>query len=151
MKKTMLALLALGMVAVGALWTFQGLGYVEGSAMTGVRTWAVVGPLVAGLGVALLIVVMRPRDSRLTTPRLTAVARYVVDVMPKQEILDPQGKAVLGALPRLGFAGVVDVRQGKRFEVEVEGEPSDELLAEVRKMAETLLSNPVIEDYEVHG
>ena len=79
------------------------------------------------------------------------MARYVVDVMPKQEILDPQGKAVLGALPRLGFGGVVDVRQGKRFEVEVDGEPSDELLAEIRKMAETLLSNPVIEDYEVHG
>ena len=78
------------------------------------------------------------------------MARYVVDVMPKREILDPQGKAVLGALPRLGFEGVVDVRQGKRFEVEVDGEPSDELLAEVRKMAETLLSNPVIEDYEVH-
>ena len=79
------------------------------------------------------------------------MARYVVDVMPKQEILDPQGKAVLGAMPRLGFGGVVDVRQGKRFEVEVDGEPSDDLLAEVRKMAETLLSNPVIEDYEVHG
>jgi len=78
------------------------------------------------------------------------VARYVVDVMPKQEILDPQGKAVLGALPRLGFGAVLDVRQGKRFEVEVDGEPSDELLAEVRKMAETLLSNPVIEDFEVH-
>ena len=62
MKRTMLALLALGMITVGALWTFQGLGYVGGSAMTGVRTWAVVGPLVAGLGVALLIVVMRPRD-----------------------------------------------------------------------------------------
>jgi len=77
------------------------------------------------------------------------VARYVVDVMPKHEILDPQGKAVLGALPRLGFDGVVDVRQGKRFEVEVSGDPSDETLAEVRKMAETLLSNPVIEDYEV--
>ena len=79
------------------------------------------------------------------------MARYVVDVMPKQEILDPQGKAVLGALPRLGFGGVVEVRQGKRFEVEVEGEPTDETLAEVRKMAETLLSNPVIEDYEVHS
>ena len=77
------------------------------------------------------------------------MARYVVDVMPKREILDPQGKAVLGALPRLGFDGVVDVRQGKRFEVEVSGDPSDETLAEVRKMAETLLSNPVIEDYEV--
>jgi phosphoribosylformylglycinamidine synthase len=78
------------------------------------------------------------------------VARYVVDVMPKREILDPQGKAVLGALPRLGFDGVVDVRQGKRFELELDGDVSDETLAEVRKMAETLLSNPVIEDFEVH-
>ena len=69
--------------------------------------------------------------------------------MPKREILDPQGKAVLGALPRLGFDGVVDVRQGKRFEVEVEGVASDATLAEVRQMAETLLSNPVIEDFEV--
>jgi phosphoribosylformylglycinamidine synthase subunit PurS len=77
------------------------------------------------------------------------VARYVVDVMPKREILDPQGKAVLGALPRLGFEGVADVRQGKRFEVEVDGEPDDEQLAEVRRMAETLLANPVIEDYTV--
>ena len=77
------------------------------------------------------------------------MARYVVDVMPKREILDPQGKAVLGALPRLGFDGVVDVRQGKRFEVEIAGEATPELLAQVRTMAETLLSNPVIEDYEV--
>ena len=76
--------------------------------------------------------------------------RFVVDVMPKPEILDPQGKAVLGALPRLGFDGVTDVRQGKRFELEVEGEPGDALLAQVRAMAETLLSNPVIEDFEVH-
>jgi phosphoribosylformylglycinamidine synthase subunit PurS len=78
------------------------------------------------------------------------VARYVVDVMPKPEILDPQGKAVLGALPRLGFGGVTDVRQGKQFEVEVEGEASDEGLDEVRRMAETLLANPVIEDFTVH-
>ncbi len=78
------------------------------------------------------------------------MARFVVDVMPKREILDPQGKAVLGALPRLGFEGVVDVRQGKRFELEVAGESSDELLAQVRRMAEILLSNPVIEDFEVH-
>ena len=69
--------------------------------------------------------------------------------MPKPEILDPQGKAVLGALPRLGFSGVVDVRQGKRFELEVEGEVTDAVLAEVEKMAETLLSNPVIENYSV--
>ena len=77
------------------------------------------------------------------------MARYVVDVMPKPEILDPQGKAVLGALPRLGFAGVVDVRQGKRFELEVEGEPSDTLLAEVERIAGTLLANPLIESYEI--
>ena len=49
------------------------------------------------------------------------MARVVVDVMPKPEILDPQGKAVLGALPRLGFDGVTDVRQGKRFELTVDG------------------------------
>ncbi|MGO4256639.1 phosphoribosylformylglycinamidine synthase subunit PurS [Marmoricola sp. RAF53] len=77
------------------------------------------------------------------------MARVVVDVMPKPEILDPQGKAVLGALPRLGFTGVTEVRQGKRFELEVEGEITDAVLAEVEKMAETLLSNPVIEDYAV--
>ena len=75
--------------------------------------------------------------------------RVVVDVMPKPEILDPQGKAVLGALPRLGFTGVADVRQGKRFELEVEGEVTDEVLAEVARMAETLLSNPVIENFTV--
>ncbi|MET0524124.1 MAG: phosphoribosylformylglycinamidine synthase subunit PurS [Nocardioides sp.] len=78
------------------------------------------------------------------------MARVVVDVMPKPEILDPQGKAVLGALPRLGFQGVTDVRQGKRFELEIDGEVTDDLLAEVAQMAETLLSNPVIEDFEVH-
>jgi phosphoribosylformylglycinamidine synthase len=77
------------------------------------------------------------------------VARVVVDVMPKPEILDPQGKAVLGALPRLGFDGVTDVRQGKRFELEIDGELTDGRLAEVEQMAETLLSNPVIEDYAV--
>lgn len=77
------------------------------------------------------------------------MARYVVDVMPKREILDPQGKAVLGALPRLGFEGVREVRQGKRFEIEVDGDGGDDQLAEVRRMAETLLANPVIEDFRV--
>lgn len=77
------------------------------------------------------------------------MSRVVVDVMPKPEILDPQGKAVLGTLPRLGFSGVADVRQGKRFELEVEGEVTDEVLAEVARMAETLLSNPVIENFTV--
>ena len=78
------------------------------------------------------------------------MARVVVDVMLKPEILDPQGKAVQGALPRLGFDGITDVRQGKRFELEVDGELTEERLAEVHKIAETLLSNPVIEDFAVH-
>jgi phosphoribosylformylglycinamidine synthase subunit PurS len=77
------------------------------------------------------------------------VARVVVDVMPKPEILDPQGKAVLGALPRLGFEGVTEVRQGKRFELQIDGDLTDERRAEIEQMAETLLSNPVIEDYQV--
>jgi phosphoribosylformylglycinamidine synthase subunit PurS len=72
--------------------------------------------------------------------------RVVVDVMLKPEILDPQGQAVAGALPRLGFTGISSVRQGKRFELEVDGEVTDELLARVREAAATLLSNPVIED-----
>ena len=68
--------------------------------------------------------------------------------MPKPEILDPQGKAVHGALPRLGFDAVTVVRQGKRFELEV-ADTGEQTLAEVRQIAETLLSNPVIEDYSV--
>ena len=72
--------------------------------------------------------------------------RVLVHVMPKPAILDPQGKAVAAALPRLGFEGIASVRQGKRFEVEVEGEVTDQVLASLREAAETLLSNPVIED-----
>ena len=78
------------------------------------------------------------------------MARVVVDVMLKPEILDPQGKAVQGALPRLGFDGVSEVRQGKRFELEVDGEVTEERLAQLHEIAEKLLSNPVIEDFEVH-
>lgn len=70
----------------------------------------------------------------------------VVDVMLKPEILDPQGQAVGGALPRLGFNGFTDVRQGKRFVLSVDGDVTDEHLAAAREAAEKLLSNPVIED-----
>jgi len=70
--------------------------------------------------------------------------RVVVDVMPKPEILDPQGKAVAGALPQLGYAGVRSVRQGKRFELEVDDGVDDETLAE---LARSLLANPAIEDW----
>jgi phosphoribosylformylglycinamidine synthase PurS subunit len=81
-----------------------------------------------------------------------APARVIVDVMLKPEILDPQGQAIVNALPSLGFAGIAAVRQGKRFEIEFaapQGEVTEEGLAEVRKVAETLLANPVIEDFTV--
>ena len=74
------------------------------------------------------------------------MGRVVVEVMPKPEILDPQGKAVVGALPRLGFTQFTSVRQGKRFELEVEGDVTPEILAAAQQAAETLLSNPIIED-----
>ena len=77
------------------------------------------------------------------------MATIVVDVMLKPEILDPQGKAVASALPRLGFDFANDVRQGKRFEISVEGIPTPEQLAQVEKAAEKLLSNPVIENFTV--
>ena len=74
------------------------------------------------------------------------MARVVVNVMPKPEILDPQGQAVAGALPRLGFGGVRDVRQGKHFELDVDESVDD---ATLEKIAATLLANPVIEDWVV--
>lgn len=79
-------------------------------------------------------------------PKGDDMPRVVVHVMPKPEILDPQGKAVAGALPRLGFTGISEVRQGKRFELEVDGTVDETALARVREAATTLLSNPVIED-----
>ena len=76
------------------------------------------------------------------------MARVVVDVMPKPEILDPQGKAVTGALGRLGFSGIA-VRQGKRFELEVDGEVTPDRLADIERAASTLLANTVIETFDV--
>ncbi len=61
MRKLAGVVIGLLMLAAGTLWTFQGLGYVEGSAMSGQSVWAVVGPLVAGLGVALLVVTFQRR------------------------------------------------------------------------------------------
>lgn len=77
------------------------------------------------------------------------MARVVVDVMLKPEILDPQGKAVEGALARLGLDGVAAVRQGKRFEIEVTGELDEATRAHLHELAGSLLSNPVIESYEL--
>jgi phosphoribosylformylglycinamidine synthase subunit PurS len=74
------------------------------------------------------------------------VARVVVDVMLKPEILDPQGQAVANALPRLDVTGVTSVRIGKRIEIEFSGEPD---LEHARQIADKLLANPVIEDFTV--
>jgi len=74
------------------------------------------------------------------------VARVYVNVLPKAEILDPQGQAIVGALGRLGYHGVSDVRQGKRFELEVDDSVTDDQLAEI---AESLLANTVIEDWSI--
>jgi phosphoribosylformylglycinamidine synthase subunit PurS len=79
------------------------------------------------------------------------VARVVVDVMLKPEILDPQGQAIARKLPQMGFEGVTGVRQGKRFEIDIEGEADEAALEQVRKIAETLLANPVIETFEVNA
>lgn len=75
--------------------------------------------------------------------------RVVVDVMLKPEILDPQGQAIERALLDLGIAGVAHVRQGKHFEFEVDAEAAA-ALATARRLAETLLANPVIEDFSLH-
>ena len=77
------------------------------------------------------------------------MAKIVVEVMLKPEILDPQGQAVGSALPRLGFTFATSVRQGKRFEIEMVGDPSESQMADIQKAAETLLSNPVIDTYVV--
>ena len=69
----------------------------------------------------------------------------VVEVMPKAELLDPQGKAVAGALNRLGKSQFSAVRIGKRFELTVET-ADDATLAEVRELADEMFSNSVIED-----
>ena len=74
------------------------------------------------------------------------MARVVVDVMLKPEILDPQGQAVANALPRLGVEAVRAVRIGKRIEIEFDGEPD---LERAHEIADKLLANPVIEDFSV--
>lgn len=72
-----------------------------------------------------------------------------VTVTLKNGVLDPQGKAIEGALGTLGFAGVRGVRQGKVFDVELDGEDRIEAEAEIKAMCEKLLANTVIENYAV--
>jgi phosphoribosylformylglycinamidine synthase len=76
------------------------------------------------------------------------VSRVVVDVMLKPEILDPQGQAVANALPRLGVTDVSSVRIGRRIEIEFAGAAD---LAMAREIADKLLANPVIEDFEIRA
>ena len=78
------------------------------------------------------------------------MARVIVDVMLKPEIHDPQGEAVLSAARRLGFAAVTGVRQGKRFELELDGPADGVALAAVEELARELLANPVIEEFTLH-
>jgi phosphoribosylformylglycinamidine synthase PurS subunit len=77
------------------------------------------------------------------------LTQIAINVHLKFEILDPQGRAVLGALGRFGLSEVSDVRQGKQFILTIDGEVTDAKLAEIRAVAETLLSNPVIEDFTI--
>ena len=79
---------------------------------------------------------------------MTAV-KIVVDVMLKPEILDPAGQAVSNALPSLGLAPARSLRIGKRVELELEAPDEQTALDQAGRMAETLLANPVIEDYSV--
>lgn len=83
------------------------------------------------------------------------MSRVIVEVMPKPQILDPQGKAISGVLPRVGYGEFASVRQGKRFEFAVAGPVTEEVLARARALAEEILANPVTEDvtgvYAVEG
>ncbi|MBO0821663.1 MAG: phosphoribosylformylglycinamidine synthase subunit PurS [Nocardiopsaceae bacterium] len=79
------------------------------------------------------------------------MSRVIVDVMLKPEIHDPQGDAVLSASHRLGFGNVFSVRQGKRFELEIDGPADESALAAVRELAGELLANPVIEEFTLRS
>jgi phosphoribosylformylglycinamidine synthase len=74
----------------------------------------------------------------------------IVDVMLRREIHDPQGEAIASACRRLGFGQVLEVRQGKRFEVELDGPADEAALTAVTELARDLLSNPVIEEFTLH-
>ena len=78
------------------------------------------------------------------------MARMIVDVMLRREIHDPQGEAIASACRRLGFGQVLEVRQGKRFEVELDGPADEAALTAVTELARDLLSNPVIEEFTLH-
>lgn len=77
------------------------------------------------------------------------MSQVFVNVHLKQKILDPQGRAILSALQRIGIENVSEVRQGKQFKLNLSGDITNEKLEEIKQLAETLLSNPVIEDFSI--
>jgi phosphoribosylformylglycinamidine synthase PurS subunit len=77
--------------------------------------------------------------------------RFAVNVTPKPGILDPQGRAVERSLPHLGIAGVADVRVGRRVELTVAAADEGSARAVVERLAGELLSNPLIEAFEVEA
>ena len=78
------------------------------------------------------------------------MARMIVEVMLRREIHDPQGEAIASACRRLGFGRVLGVRQGKRFEVELDGPADENAMTAVTELARDLLSNPVLEEFTLH-
>jgi phosphoribosylformylglycinamidine synthase len=77
------------------------------------------------------------------------VARVIVDVTLKPEILDPQGQAVVRALLGQGLNQVADVRQGKSFEIKINGVADEKVINQIEKLAAEVLSNPVIENFSI--
>jgi phosphoribosylformylglycinamidine synthase PurS subunit len=75
--------------------------------------------------------------------------RARVTVILKYGVVDPQGKAIEGALKALGIAGVASVRQGKVFDIELEGEDVGRAESALKDAAEKLLANPIIENYRI--
>jgi phosphoribosylformylglycinamidine synthase len=75
--------------------------------------------------------------------------RFAVNVTPKPGILDPQGRAVEGSLGHLGITGVTGVRVGRRVELTVDADDQAAARAVVERLAGELLSNPLIESYEI--
>ncbi|MFL5575348.1 MAG: phosphoribosylformylglycinamidine synthase subunit PurS [Gemmatimonadaceae bacterium] len=75
--------------------------------------------------------------------------RVAVHIVPRRGLLDPQGKAVAGALHTLGFSGVREVRVGRHVVLEVEARDEADAGRATREMCERLLANPVTEDYEI--
>lgn len=72
--------------------------------------------------------------------------KIIVEVMPKADLLDPQGKAVANALHRKGYGKIQNVRIGKRIEIHLNDAPTEEDMAGAREIADSFLSNSVIED-----